>query len=112
MKRMFPSWRRTIADPAHNRGDDDMFNRIEKALTPRGFAFAGLFVGSLSSTAFAVAPAHAASQPSAVHSYSPGHFDTGIQTSGPIFSKGYYVGQDPDLAIRFQLLRDGFYGTR
>ena len=51
-------------------------------------------------------------QPGAVHSYSPGHSDTGIQTSGPIFSKGYYVGQDPDLAIRFQLLRDGFYGTR
>ena len=89
-----------------------MFNRIEKALTPRGFAFAGLFVGSLTSTAFAVAPAHAASQPGAVHSYSPGRSDTGIQTTGPIFSKGYYVGQDPDLAIRFQLLRDGFYGTR
>jgi hypothetical protein len=91
-----------------------MFNRIEKALTPRGFAFAGLFVGSLTSTAFAVAPAHAASRDAqmSIHSYSPGHSDTGIQTSGPIFSKGYYVGQDPDLAIRFQLLRDGFYGTR
>jgi len=116
---MFLSSRRTITDPAHNRGDDDMFNRIEKALTPRGFAFAGLFVASLTSTAFALAPAHAASrdaqmsmQPGAVHSYSPGRSDTGIQTSGPIFSKGYYVGQDPDLAIRFQLLRDGFYGTR
>src|SRR6516165_950250 len=97
--RMFLSSLRTITGPAHNGGDDDMFNRIEKALTPRGFAFAGLFVGSLTSTAFAVAPAHAASQPGAVHSYSPGRSDSGIQTTGPIFSNGYYVGQDPDLAI-------------
>jgi|307.fasta_scaffold117791_2 hypothetical protein len=90
-----------------------MFNRIENALRLCTFAVAGLFVGSLASTAFAAAPSQVASMPpGVVHSYSPGHADTGIQTSGPIFSKGYYVGQDPDLAIRFQLLRDGWYGTR
>jgi hypothetical protein len=96
-----------------------MFNRIERNLSLRALMLAGLIMGSVTSTAFAAAPAHMASKDAQlstrlglVHSYSPGRANTGIQTSGPIFSRGYYVGQDPDLSIRFQLLRDGFYGTR
>jgi len=92
-----------------------MFNRIEKALTLRALALAGLAMGTVTSTAFAAAPAHMASknaqQPS-IHTYSPARADTGIQTTGPIFNRGYYVGQDPDPSIRLQLVRDGWYGNR
>ena len=49
-----------------------MFNRIKKALTPRGFAFAGLFVASLTSTAFALAPAHANSWTMVIAIVDPG----------------------------------------
>jgi len=90
-----------------------MFNRIENTFTLRALVLAGLVMGSVGSTAFAAAPAHMASKYAAgAHAYSPGRMNTGIQTSGPIFSRGYYVGQDPDQSIRFQLVRDGWYGTR
>jgi hypothetical protein len=92
-----------------------MFNRTEKILTLRTLLLAGLAMGTVSSTAFAAAPAHMASkdaQQSGVHAYSPARANTGIQTTGPIISRGYYVGQDPDLSIRFQLVRDGWYGSR
>jgi hypothetical protein len=63
----------------------------------------------------AAAPTHMASEAtpqSDIHAYSPARADTGIQTLGLIFSRGYYVGRDPDAAIRFQLVRGGWYGTR
>jgi hypothetical protein len=104
-----------ITDPAYKRGDDDMFNRIENTLVLRALMLAGLTIGATNSAAFAAAPAHMASkdaQQSVVHSYSPSRANTGIQTPGPIFNRGYYVGQDPDPAIRFQLARDGWYGSR
>jgi hypothetical protein len=89
-----------------------MFNRIEKALTLRSLMLAAAVMGSASSSAFATAPAHMAARADGVHTYSPNRASTDIQMSGPIFSRGYYLGQDPDASIRFQLLRDGFYGTR
>ena len=92
-----------------------MFNRIDKTLTLRALALAGLAMGAVTSTAFAAAPAHMASkdaQQPGVHAYSPARANTGIQTTAPIFSRGYYVGQDPDPAIRLQLVRDGWYGSR
>jgi hypothetical protein len=92
-----------------------MFNRIEKTLMLRALMLAGLAMGAANSAAFAAAPAHTASkdaQQSSVHSYSPNRANTGIQTRGPIFNRGYYVGQDPDPSIRLQLVRDGWYGTR
>jgi hypothetical protein len=106
---------RSIIDPTYKRGDDDMLNRIEKTLTLGALMLAGLAVGAANSAAFAAAPAHMASkdaQQSVVHSYWPSRANTGIQTPGPIFNRGYYVGQDPDPAIRFQLARDGWYGSR
>jgi hypothetical protein len=92
-----------------------MFNRNEKTLTLCALMLVGLAMASANSAAFAAAPAHMASkdaQQSVVHSYSPNRANTGIQTPGPIFNRGYYVGQDPDAAIRFQLARDGWYGSR
>jgi hypothetical protein len=89
-----------------------MFNRIENTFTLRALALAGLIMGSLGSTAFAAAPAHMATKNAGAHAFSPGRANTGPQTPGPIFSRGYYVGQDPDQSIRFQLVRDGWYGTR
>ena len=93
-----------------------MFDRIEKTLTLRALTLAGLVMGAVTSTAFAAAPAHMASKDAQLstraHSYAPGRAATGIETSGPIYSRGYYLGQDPDLSIRFQLVRDGWYGTR
>jgi len=92
-----------------------MFNRIEKTLTLRALALAGLAMGMVTSTAFAAAPVHMASkdtQQPGIHAYSPARTNTGIQTTGPIFSRGYYVGQDPDPSIRLQLVRDGWYGNR
>jgi hypothetical protein len=92
-----------------------MFNPIEKTMMHCALVLAGLATGAANSAAFAAAPAHMASkdaQQSVVHSYSPSRANTGIQTPGPIFNRGYYVGQDPDPAIRFQLARDGWYGSR
>jgi len=112
---MFLTSPRTISDPAYNRGDDEMFNRTEKTLTLRVLMVAGFVIGVANSAAFATAPAHTASkdaQQSGVHVYSPKHVNTGIQTLGPIFNQGYYLGQDPDPSIRLQLVRDGWYGTR
>src|SRR5262245_23516700 len=111
---MFSSLRRTLLIRRIKRGDDDMLNRIEKTLTLCALMLAGLAMGAANSAAFAAAPAHMASkdaQQSVVHSYSPSRANTGIQTPGPIFNRGYYVGQDPDPTIRFQLARDGWYGV-
>ena len=67
-----------------------MFDRIEKALTLPALVLAGLVMGSVSSTAFAAAPAHMASKDASVstrlngvHSYSPGRADTGIRSACP-----------------------------
>ena len=92
-----------------------MFNRIEKTMMLCALMLGGMAMGAANSAAFAAAPAHMASEDarqSVVHSYSPSRASTGIQTPGPIFNRGYYVGQDPDPAIRFQLARDGWYGSR
>jgi hypothetical protein len=92
-----------------------MLNRTEKIAALRAPIMADLVIGAAGSTAFAAAPAHMASkdaQQSGIHAYSPARADTGIQTPGLIFSRGYYVGRDPDAAIRSQLVRDGWYGTR
>jgi hypothetical protein len=106
---------RTIIDPAYKRGDDNMFNRIEKTIMLCALMLAGIAMGAANSAAFAAAPAHMASkdvQQSVIHSYSPSRASSGIQTPGPIFNRGYYLGQDPDPTIRLQLVRDGWYGTR
>jgi hypothetical protein len=87
----------------------------KKTLMLRALMLAGVAVGMANSAALAAAPAHMASKDvhqSGVHSYSPNRANIGIQTPGPIFNGGYYVGQDPDAAIRFQLVRDGWYGSR
>jgi hypothetical protein len=104
-----------ITNAPRKRGDDDMFNRIGKTWTLCTLILAGLAMGAANSAAYAAASAHMASkeaQQSVVNSYAPDRANTGIETPGPIFNRGYYVGQDPDPTIRFQLLRDGWYGSR
>ena len=97
-----------------------MSNRIEKTLTLRALVLAGFVMGSVTSAALAAAPGHVTSKSApqlaarlnGAYGYAPGRTDTGIETSGPIYSRGYYVGQDPDPSIRLQLLRDAWYGSR
>ena len=96
-----------------------MSNCIEKTLTLRALVLAGFVLGSVTSAAFAAAPGHVTSKNAqfsarvnGAYGYAPGRADTGIQTSGPIYSRGYYVGQDPDPQIRLQLLRDAWNGSR
>jgi hypothetical protein len=92
-----------------------MFNRIEKTRTlRRALVLAGLVMGSVSSAAFAAAPAHTAAKPAQLsarlygaYGYAAERGNSGIQTSGPIYRRGVYLGQDPDPSIRFELLRDG-----
>jgi len=96
-----------------------MSNRIEKTLTLGALMLAGVVMGSVTSAAFAAAPGHVASKNAQLsarvngaYGYAQGRANTGIQTSGAVYSRGYYVGQDPDPAIRFQLLRDAWEGSR
>ena len=92
-----------------------MFNRIEKTLALRALVLAGLVVGSVSSAVLAAAPAHMGAknvQLSARLNGAYGFVTGGVQNSTAVYSRGRYLGQDPDPSIRAQLLRDGWFGNR
>jgi len=92
-----------------------MFNRIDNTRA-LGCALVavGLIVGSATSGALA-APTHMASksaQLSARLNGGYGFVTGGVENSTAVYSSGRYLGQDPDPAIRAQILRDGFFGSR
>ena len=92
-----------------------MLNRTEKLAALRALRLVGLAMGAAGATAFAAASTHVACEDapqSGIHAYSPARADGGIQAPGLIFSRSYYLGRDPDAAIRFQPVRGGWYGTR
>jgi hypothetical protein len=93
-----------------------MCNRTGDRLTLRALTLAGLAIGLLASVDLAAAKGSRvvplSGEFNSTHSYAPGHAETGTHTAGPIYSRGYYLGQDPDQHIRTQLLRDGWYGNR
>jgi hypothetical protein len=85
-----------------------MFNRITNACA---IIFTGATVGSVAIVAPAFASSRARSPVQSVESAARVHGAAGIGqgTQGTtVYSRGRYVGRDPDPSIRGQLLRDDF----
>jgi len=72
-----------------------MFNRIEKTLTLRALALAGLAMGMVTSAAFAAAPVHMASkdtQQPGIHAYSPARTNSRYPDHGANFQPRLLCG--------------------
>jgi hypothetical protein len=94
-----------------NTGARKMDNRIE---TTRALMLVGLVMSSAAFAVTASAPAHAASKNAPLsarvngaYGSAVGSVSNGVQGT-TVYSRGRYVGRDPDPAVRAQLLRDDF----